>query len=91
MTAQIALLYILPALEAVVIVALILMLRRERRAAMEFYQHTLDENKRRKARFTPPSKQQIDEYRKRYPDYRNISSPNPPPSVVAKYQTPEKE
>lgn len=91
MTTQTVILLILPALEAAVIVALIMMLRSERRAGMRFYEQVLKEKAERKARFTPPTKQQMDDYRKLYPDYRNTSSPTPPPSMVAKYQTPEKE
>lgn len=38
-------------------------------------------------RFTPPTKEQMDEYRRRYPDYSATRDfPQPPPSVTAKYQ-----
>lgn len=40
-------------------------------------------------RFTPPSKEQMDEYRRRHPDYSALKDfPQPPPSYAARYKQP---
>ena len=81
------LMYVLPAIEAVVIVLLLGVCARWKRRALLAETRIANIKATVNTQFVPPSKQQMDDYRKRYPDFRqNSGFPSPPPSMVARFK-----